>query len=64
MGDAVRSACRDLTRPKILKTPGAVIQPLRYSKAVAREAAAQPADNAKRRSVAVVSNGMRKKSKK
>ena len=55
--------CRDLTRPKILKTPGVVIQPLKYSKGVDKEAANMPADNAKRKSIAVVSNGMRKKSR-
>lgn len=55
--------CRDLTRPKILKTPGVVIQPLKYSKGVEKEAAGMPADNAKRKSISVVSNGMRKKSK-
>lgn len=54
---------RNLTRPKILKTPGVVIEPLRYNKALERSAASVPANNAKRKSVAVVSNGMRKQSK-
>ena len=57
-------ACfRNLTRPKILKTPGVVIEPLRYNKALERDAASLPANNANRKSIAVVSNGMRKHSK-
>ncbi len=36
-------ACRDMTRPKILKTSGVVIAPLKYSKGVEKEAASQPA---------------------
>ena len=56
-------ACRDMTRPKILKTPGVVIAPLKYSKGVEKEAASQPSNNAKRKSIAVVSNGRRKQSK-
>ena len=57
-------AFRDMTRPKILKTPGVVIKPLKYSKGVEKEAASQPTNNAKRKSIAVVSNGQRKHSKK
>lgn len=56
--------CRDMTRPRIIKTAGVVIQPLKYSKGVEKEASSQPANNAKRKRVAVVSNGMRKQSKK
>lgn len=55
---------RNLTRPKILKTPGVIIEPQKYNKASAREAASMPGHNAKRKSIAVVSNGMRKQSKK
>ncbi|BDA46715.1 probable U3 small nucleolar RNA-associated protein 14 homolog A [Coccomyxa sp. Obi] len=57
------SSFRDMTRPKILKTPGVVIAPLKYSKGVEKEAASQPSNNAKRKSIAVVSNGRRKQSK-
>jgi hypothetical protein len=53
-----------MTRPSILKTPGVVIKPLKYSKGVEKEVASQPSNNAKRKSIAVVSNGQRKHSKK
>ena len=53
-----------MTRPSILKTPGVVIKPLKYSKVVEKEVASQPSNNAKRKSIAVVSNGQRKHSKK
>lgn len=52
-----------MTRPKILKTPGVVIAPLNYSKGVEKEAASQPSNNAKRKSIAIVSDGRRKQSK-
>ena len=59
----LHACCRNMTRPKILKTPGVVIEPLKYNKAADRDADRQPANNARRKSMAVVSNGMRKQSK-
>ena len=61
--DWLPACLRNLTRPKILKTPGVVIEPLRYNKALERDAASLPANNANRKSIAVISNGMRKQSK-
>jgi len=60
----IYACARDMTRPKILKTPGVVIKPLKYSKGMEQEAASQPKNNAKRKSITVVSNGRRKQSKK
>jgi len=59
----VYACLRNLTRPKILKTPGVVIEPLKYNKASEKDAASIPGNNAKRKRIAVVSNGMRKPSK-
>lgn len=60
-GHICLSFCRELTRPAIIKRDGVMIQPLRYSKSLADQKL--PANNAQRKTVAVVSGGMPKKSK-
>ncbi|KAL4441441.1 hypothetical protein ABPG77_001945 [Micractinium sp. CCAP 211/92] len=54
---------RNLTRPAVLKDPGVIIEPIRFSKAMAEHDEQMP-KSAKRAAVTTVAGGMPKKSKK
>lgn len=54
--------CRNMTRPAILKTPGLIIEPIRYSKPLT-EAATKGNTGGKKRSVNHVAGGKNKPGK-